>query len=135
MKNYRDWDPKHNICAFLDENSKYSLNFRDIIRFLNRSRIKVAITKKTVPYISHIKSFWDNAEIDCTQEPPVIHSVVLENPIVISEALIRQTFELGDSHDQPYVLDDRLVRGCFKRMKYSGDINEKQLIRAKLSVQ
>ena len=31
MKNYRDWDPKHNICAFLDENSKYSLNFRDII--------------------------------------------------------------------------------------------------------
>ena len=77
MKNYRDWDPKHNICAFLDENSNYSLNFWDIIRFLNRSRIKVAITKKTVPYISHIKSFWDNAEDDCTQEPPVIRSVVL----------------------------------------------------------
>jgi len=128
MKNYRDWDPKHNICAFLDENSKYSLNFRDIIRFLNRSRIKVAITKKTVPYISHIKSFWDNAEIDCTQVPPVIRSVVLENPIVIYEGLIRQTFEFGDSHDQPYVLDDRLVRGCFKRMKYSGDINDMQLI-------
>ena len=75
MKNYRDWDPKHNICAFLDENSKYSLNFRDIIRFLNRSRIKVAITIKTVPYISQISSFWENAEVDYTQEPPVRQSL------------------------------------------------------------
>ena len=54
---------------------------------------------------------------------------------MISEALIRQTFEFGDSHDQPFILNDRLVKGCFKRMKYSGDINDKQLTRAKLSVQ
>ena len=125
MKNYRDWDPKHNTCAFLDENSKYSLNFWDIIRFLNRSRIKVAITKKTVSYISHIRSFWDNNKIDCTQEPPVIRYVVLEKPIVISEELIRQTFKFGDEHDQPFIQDDRLVKGCFKRMKYTWDINDK----------
>ena len=125
MRIQKDWDPKHNICAFLDENSKYSLNFQDIIHSLNRLRIKVAITKKTVPYISHISSFWDNAEVDCTEEPPVIRSVVLEKPIVISKELIRQTFEFGDAHDQPFVLDDRLVKDCFKRMKYTGDINDK----------
>ena len=135
VRNYRDWDAKHNICAFLDLNSTYSVNFIEMITFLRRSRIFTAITMRTTPYQSIIQSFWDNAEVDCDVDPPVIRSKVKGRPAVISEDDIRNLLQFGDQPNQPFMLDDRLVRGCFQRMRYQGDINQKQYIRAKLSVQ
>ena len=135
MAGKSDWDVKHNICAYLDVESQYSTKFRDIIRFLNRSRILTTITIRRMPYLSHIRSFWDNAQVDCTQEPPVIRSVVKEKPIVISEQLIRETLGFHDTPDMPLRLNDRLVKGCLKCMKYSGNINDKQVLRANFSVQ
>ena len=117
VRNYRDWDAKHNICAYLDLNSRYSLNFIDMITFLIRSRIRTAITMRTVPYQSIISSFWDNAEVDCTVDPPVIRSKVKGHPAVVSEESIRNMFQFGDEANQPFMLNDRLVRGCFQRMR------------------
>ncbi|MFS7987864.1 hypothetical protein Hanom_Chr11g01027841 [Helianthus anomalus] len=102
------WDDKRNICAYLNDENKYSDEFKDVMPFLKHSRIHEAITVIRLPYESHIKEFW-------------------ENIMIISEQRIREKFKFGDYDDDPILLHDKMVKGCFLYMCYKRDINSKTL--------
>ncbi|KAL8210289.1 hypothetical protein R6Q57_007021 [Mikania cordata] len=75
-----------------------------------------------VPYQSHQQDFWASADIDCEVEPPVIRGKVLGHDVIISAEHIRRVCGFQDTPDQPFLLDRYLVRGCFMRCKYEGDL-------------
>ncbi|KAL8226090.1 hypothetical protein R6Q57_018647 [Mikania cordata] len=118
---------KHNICAHLDLETSNARHYTEILTFLRRSRIFTAISTIHV-HISHIY-------IDCKVEPPVIRGKVLGHDVVISAEHIRRVCGFQDSHDQPTLLDRYLVRGCFMRCKYEGDLGAGILNKAFMSPQ
>ncbi|KAD7117113.1 hypothetical protein E3N88_04381 [Mikania micrantha] len=127
--------PKHNICAHLDLTTPNAKHYSDIITFLRRSRIFTAISTVHVPYLSHQQDFWSSADIDCEAEPTVIRGKVQGHDIVVSAEHIRRICGFQDSPDQPALLDRFLVRGCFLRCKYEGDIGAGILNKAFMSPQ
>ncbi|KAL8228431.1 hypothetical protein R6Q57_016015, partial [Mikania cordata] len=127
--------PKNNICAHLDLTTPNARHFTEIITFLRRSRIFTAISTIHVPYQSHQQDFWASADIDCEVEPPVIRGKVLGHDVVISAEHIRRVCGFQDSPDQPTPLDRYLVRGCFMRCKYEGDLGAGILNKAFMSPQ
>ncbi|KAD0254409.1 hypothetical protein E3N88_44555 [Mikania micrantha] len=127
--------PKHNICAHLDLTTPNAKHYSDIITFLRRSRIFTAISTVHVPYLSHQQDFWSSADIDCEVEPTVIRGKVQGHDVVVSAEHIRRICGFQDSPDQPALLDRFLVRGCFLRCKYEGDIGAGILNKAFMSPQ
>ncbi|KAD5507936.1 hypothetical protein E3N88_15639 [Mikania micrantha] len=127
--------PKHNICAHLDLTTPNAKHYSDIITFLRRSRIFTAISTVHVPYHSHQQDFWSSADIDCEAEPTVIRGKVQGYNIVVSAEHIWRICGFQDSPDQPALLDRFLVRGCFLRCKYEGDIGAGILNKAFMSPQ
>ncbi|KAL8239527.1 hypothetical protein R6Q59_016094 [Mikania micrantha] len=126
---------KNNICAHPDLNTANARHFTEIITFLRRSRIFAAIYTVHVPYQSHQQDFWRSADIDCEVEPPVIRGKVQGHDVVISAEHIRRICGFQDAPDQPILLDRYLVRGCFMRCKYDGDLGVGILNKAFLSRQ
>ncbi|KAL8257353.1 hypothetical protein R6Q59_029394 [Mikania micrantha] len=127
--------PKHNICAHLDLTTSNAKHYSEIITFLRRSRIFTAISTVHVPYLSHQQDFWSSADIDCEAEPTVIRGKVRGQDVVVSAEHIRRICGFQDSQDQPALLDRFLVRGCFLRCKYEGDIGAGILNKAFMSPQ
>ncbi|KAL8214415.1 hypothetical protein R6Q57_003864 [Mikania cordata] len=82
-----------------------------------------------------LQDFWASADIDCEVEPPVIRGKVLGHDVVISAEHIRRICGFQDSTDQPTLLDRYLVRGCFTRCKYEGDLGAGILNKAFMSPQ
>ncbi|KAL8231876.1 hypothetical protein R6Q57_001654 [Mikania cordata] len=113
---------KDNICAHLDLETPNARHYTEILSFLRSLRIFTTISTIYVPYISHLQDFWSSADIDCMVEPPVIRGKVLGHDVVISSEHIRRVCGFQDSHDQPTLLDRYLIRGCFMRCNYKGDL-------------
>ncbi|KAD7477232.1 hypothetical protein E3N88_00368 [Mikania micrantha] len=88
-----------------------------------------------VPYHSHQQDLWAYADIDCEVEPPVIRGKVLGHDVIVSADHIRRVCGSQDTPDQPYMLDCYLVRGCFMRCKYEGDVGAGILYKAYMSPQ
>ncbi|KAD4385628.1 hypothetical protein E3N88_25797 [Mikania micrantha] len=126
---------KNNICAHLDLNTPNARHFIEIITFFRRSRIFTAISTLHVPYISHQQDLWASADIDCEAEPTVILGKVRGQDVVISAEHIRRVRGFQDAPDQLYLLDRYLVRGCFMRCKYEGDLGAGILNKAFMSPQ
>ncbi|KAL8225916.1 hypothetical protein R6Q57_018473 [Mikania cordata] len=98
-------------------------------------RIFTAISTIHVPYQSHQQDLWASVDIDCEVEPPVIRGKVLGHDVVISAEHIRRICGFQDSPDQPTLLDRYLVRACFMRCKYKGDLGAGILNKAFMSPQ
>ncbi|KAL8215785.1 hypothetical protein R6Q57_022622 [Mikania cordata] len=126
---------KNNICAHLDLTTPNAKHYTEIITFLRRSRFFTAISTIHVPYHPHQQDFWASADIDCEVEPPVIRCKVLGRDVDVSAEHIRRVGGFQDSPDQLYLLDRYLVRGCFMRCKYEGDLGVGILNKAYMSPQ
>ncbi|KAF5789479.1 putative transcription factor/ chromatin remodeling BED-type(Zn) family [Helianthus annuus] len=130
-----NFDPKHNICCVLDKESPKMKPFVEMVPFIERSRIKKAVTDQCPAYRTHIETFWMNAKF--VDSPPRIHSVVkdgnVDKEVVITEALIREVLAFGDKPEDPTGYSERMVKGCFMRMGYKGHVNTPNFLKSSIS--
>ncbi|KAI3825178.1 hypothetical protein L1987_06654 [Smallanthus sonchifolius] len=67
-----------------------AVHYREIINFLNRSKINYAISADPVVSRPYLEQFWETADHDCTVNPNVIRATVAGHDIAISEDTIRR---------------------------------------------
>ena len=108
----------------------------DIIQFLHRSRIMFAISHDLRCYYDLQNEFWANLQIDVAATPPVFIIAIRQQTLIFSEEDLRRVLHFDeDDVNAPVRLDERMVKGCFLRMGFTGDINQALLHKACLSLQ
>ncbi|HEY5235956.1 MAG TPA: hypothetical protein VIJ14_07250 [Rhabdochlamydiaceae bacterium] len=116
-------EPRHNTVAFLDANLVEAQTYIDMIQFLRRSRIYFAITADPPIYSNLIEDFWSSAQFHCETDPPCIRATVEGTVVEITEQIVRDVLRFGDVGEERTEFPMFLIRGCFLRMGYNGDIN------------
>ncbi|MFS8003718.1 hypothetical protein Hanom_Chr13g01217191 [Helianthus anomalus] len=129
-----DWDKGHNVYCLLDALSKDKTVYEEIAKFLRESRIGKALTNKTIVYDSHVRRFWNSTRYE--EEDKMIHSVVrkkdengndVDLEIKFGVEDLRRVLELGDSDNDPTIIPERLCKGLWCRMGFTGHINGKMI--------
>ncbi|KAL8204475.1 hypothetical protein R6Q57_010098 [Mikania cordata] len=90
------YNDKHNVIALLDQDMKDASLFINIITFLKRSRIAHAISANPVICMTHITSLWENANYDCSSDPPVLKSKITNQVIQFSVQDVRAALQFQD---------------------------------------
>ncbi|MFS7953297.1 hypothetical protein Hanom_Chr07g00616861 [Helianthus anomalus] len=134
-----DFQKKHNIYCILEEIFPNIEPFKNVVPYLRESRIFKALTEKHKCYGSHVRFFWNAAEY--VEEEKAIHSAVrikdeknkdvdLSMKITVDD--VRRVLNLKDKDEDPIILSERLCKGFWLRMGYTGYINDKGYIKLKL---
>ncbi|KAI3827764.1 hypothetical protein L1987_01847 [Smallanthus sonchifolius] len=98
-----------------------ALQYRDIVDFLNRSRISYAISADPIVSRPYLEQFWETAEHDCTVTPNVIKATVAGHAIAFSGDTIRRVLQFRDLTTDPTAYPDYFMDGCWRqRMGYVG---------------
>ncbi|KAI3797752.1 hypothetical protein L1987_33015 [Smallanthus sonchifolius] len=96
-----------------------ALQYRDIVDFLNRSRISYAISADPIVSRPYLEQFCETAEHDCTVTPNIIRATVAGHDITFSEDTIRRVLQFRDLATDPTSYPDYFVDGCWRqRMGY-----------------
>ncbi|KAJ0931163.1 hypothetical protein HanPSC8_Chr04g0158311 [Helianthus annuus] len=129
-----DWHPAHNIYCILDENYENMEPFKDMATFLKDSRIAKALTDRTKRYTSHVRMFWKSARYD--EKEKTIYSAVqkkdendkdIDVEVKFNVGDVRRVLDLRDSDDDPIIVPERLCKGLWLRMGFTGHVNDKYL--------
>ncbi|KAJ0576072.1 hypothetical protein HanOQP8_Chr05g0182251 [Helianthus annuus] len=129
-----DWHPTHNIYCILDENYANMEPFKEIVPFLKESRIAKALTEKHKCYESHVRMFWKSVRYH--EKEKAIYSAVqkkdengqdIDVEVKFTVADVRRVLDLKDSDDDPIIILERLSKGLWFRMRYTGHMNDKYL--------
>ncbi|MFS7948750.1 hypothetical protein Hanom_Chr06g00563541 [Helianthus anomalus] len=108
--------------------------FKEIILFMKESRIAKAIIEKHTCYESHVRMFWKSARYE--EKEKTIYSGVqkkdgngknIDVEVKITVGNVRRVLDLKDSDDDPIVIPERLCKGLWFRMGYSGHVNDKYI--------
>ncbi|MFS7907150.1 hypothetical protein Hanom_Chr01g00067881 [Helianthus anomalus] len=103
-----------------------------IAKFLRVSKIAKELTDKTVVYESHVRRFWNSARYE--EKDKMICSAVrkkdengqdVDLEIKFNVDDLRRLLELGDSDDDPTIIEECLCKGLWCRMGFAGNLNEK----------
>ncbi|MFS7947814.1 hypothetical protein Hanom_Chr06g00552621 [Helianthus anomalus] len=128
----KDWDKGHNVYCLLDETSTKDTVVEEIAKFLREREIGKALTDKTVVYESHVRTFWNSAryEESCKSIYSAVRTkdengndVDLEMKFNVGD--LRRVLELGDTDNDPTILSERLAKGMWYIMGFTGHINGK----------
>ncbi|MFS8004360.1 hypothetical protein Hanom_Chr13g01224851 [Helianthus anomalus] len=101
-------------------------------KFLRESRIGKALSDKTVIYESHGRAFWNTARYE--ESDKMIHSVLrkkyekgkdIDVEFKFGVGDLRRVLDLKDSDDDPTIMSERLTKGMWCRMGFTGHINGK----------
>ncbi|KAF5818463.1 hypothetical protein HanRHA438_Chr02g0066771 [Helianthus annuus] len=130
-----NFDPRQSICCVLNENLSKMEPFKPILPFFDRAWIRKVVTYQHKAYRSHVERFWKHSKF--VADPQAIHSVAMvkneDNEVVITEDLIRRWLAFGDRTEDPTGYPERMVKGCFFRMGYTGHVNEATFAKANIS--
>ncbi|MFS7900702.1 hypothetical protein Hanom_Chr00s132013g01815721 [Helianthus anomalus] len=111
-----DWDKSHNLYCLLDAAYTDNTIFLDIAKFLRESKIAKALTDKTIDkektIYSAVRKKDENGQ-----------DVDLEFKFNVGD--LRRVLELGDSDDEPTIIPERLCKGLWCRMGFTGHLNGK----------
>ncbi|KAM0041264.1 hypothetical protein Hdeb2414_s0011g00364321 [Helianthus debilis subsp. tardiflorus] len=101
-------------------------------KFLRESRIGKALSDRTVIYESHVRAFWNTARYE--ESDKMIHSVLrkkddkgkdIDVEFKFGVADLRRVLDLKDSDNDPTIMTERLAKGLWCRMGFTGHINGK----------
>ncbi|MFS7903908.1 hypothetical protein Hanom_Chr01g00029731 [Helianthus anomalus] len=105
--------------------------FKDILEFMERLPIQKALSDQRLVFRSHIKYLWEKATYD--EANKTINSVVKVNgkdePIIITEQLVREVMNFPDDENSPTKFPERMVKGCMLRMGYNSDLNKENYLK------
>ncbi|KAJ0680695.1 hypothetical protein HanPI659440_Chr16g0627211 [Helianthus annuus] len=103
-------------------------------KFLRDSRIAKALTDRTIVYESHVRMFWKSARYN--EEEKMIYSIVQKKDendkdtdveIKFNVRDLRRVLELGDNDNDPTIVPEKLCKGLWFRMGFTGHVNDKYL--------
>ncbi|MFS7987953.1 hypothetical protein Hanom_Chr11g01028831 [Helianthus anomalus] len=114
-----DWNHSHNSYCILDEIYTNTTPFKDTAKFLRESRINKALSDQTTVYESHVRMFWKSARYD--ESTKMIHSAVQKKDENDKD------INLGDNDNDPTIIPERLCKGLWFRMGFTGHVNGKFL--------
>ncbi|MFS7912281.1 hypothetical protein Hanom_Chr02g00128191 [Helianthus anomalus] len=116
------FDPLHNTCCVYDRKIPKMVGFTGILEFMERLPIQKALSDQRLVFRSHIKRFWEKSTYD--EANMIINLVVRVNeknePIIITEQLVRDVMNFPDDENSPTKFLERMVKGCILRMGYNG---------------
>ncbi|MFS7969462.1 hypothetical protein Hanom_Chr09g00809441 [Helianthus anomalus] len=111
------WDPRHNMCAFLNPHNQHAANYQGIITFLRRLKIFYAILHEHVAYKSHQRAFWDSATIEDENNEEVTKAKVEGHEVIVSKETTRMALQFGDKPEDSHTFPTRCYQGCLLKMK------------------
>ncbi|KAM0036963.1 hypothetical protein Hdeb2414_s0014g00432531 [Helianthus debilis subsp. tardiflorus] len=129
-----DWDISHNIYCLLDGHYTDNTLFKVIAKFLRESKISKTLTARTVVYESHVRRFWSSVKYEEIEK--MICSTVrkkdengqdIDIEIKFNVGDLRRVLELGDSDDDSTIIPERLCKGLWCRIGFTGHLNGKYL--------
>ncbi|KAK1414986.1 hypothetical protein QVD17_30752 [Tagetes erecta] len=134
MENLK-FEPKHNLVACLDESLPETEGYRDMIKFIKRTKYVYAICAKPVIYARLIKSFWRTAEVvrDENGNAMVRGHITRDWVLNVTEDAIRQALRIDE--DEVGMLDELTMEECksgFVNMGHPPVFPKSQFYRAKL---
>ncbi|MFS7911128.1 hypothetical protein Hanom_Chr02g00114411 [Helianthus anomalus] len=100
--------------------------------FLRESRIAKALTDRTIVYESHVRRFWRLARY--VDDEKMIYSAVRKKDengqdkdveIKFDVGDLRRVLELGDSDNDPSIIPERLCKGLWYKIGFTGHVNGK----------
>ncbi|KAJ0653524.1 hypothetical protein HanOQP8_Chr15g0584541 [Helianthus annuus] len=112
--------------------------FKEIISFLEESRICKALTEKHKCYESHVRTFWSSVRYD--EKEKTIYSAVrmkdekkkdinLEVKFTVDD--VRRVLDLQDKDEDPIIIPEQLSKGFWFRIGYAGHVNDKGYIKSR----
>nr|GEX10020.1 hypothetical protein [Tanacetum cinerariifolium] len=107
----------HNMVAILTK-SDASEGFDQILKFLNGSYIKYALTVNPHIYVSCIKQFWNTVTVKQSADVTRLQALVDKKKVVISKAVIRDVLRLDDAKG----VDCLPNEGIFTGLARMGDV-------------
>ncbi|KAK1424182.1 hypothetical protein QVD17_19503 [Tagetes erecta] len=134
MENLK-FEPKHNLVACLDESIPETEGYRDMMRFIKRTKYVYAMCAKPVIYARLIKSFWRTADVirDDNDVAVVRGNITRELVLTVSEEAIRTTLRIDDNE---VGANDELTmaecQSCFVNMGHPPAFPKSQFYRARL---
>ncbi|KAJ0860196.1 hypothetical protein HanRHA438_Chr13g0621061 [Helianthus annuus] len=102
--------------------------------FLRESRVAKALSDNTVIYESHVRAFWNIARYE--ESDKMIHAVLrkkdqagkdVDVEFVFGVEDVRRVLDIQDSDSDPTIMSERLAKGLWCRMGFTGHINGKML--------
>ncbi|MFS7950147.1 hypothetical protein Hanom_Chr07g00579951 [Helianthus anomalus] len=129
-----DWVKCHNIYCLLDAHYTDITLFKVLAKFLRESKVSKALTDKTIVYESHVRRYWSSVRYEESEK--MIYSAVkkkdengedVDLEIKFNVSDLRRVLELGDSDDNPIIILERLCKGLWCRMGFTGHLNGKYL--------
>ncbi|KAJ0907167.1 hypothetical protein HanRHA438_Chr07g0295671 [Helianthus annuus] len=100
-------------------------------KFLRESRIAKALSDKTVIYESYVRAFWNTTN---EESDKMIHLILrkkdqkgkdIDMEFKFGVGDLRRVLDLKDSDDDPTIMSERLAKGMWCRMGFTGHINGK----------
>ncbi|MFS7966760.1 hypothetical protein Hanom_Chr09g00777561 [Helianthus anomalus] len=98
--------------------------------FLRESRVAKALSDKTVIYESHVRAFGNTARYE--ESDKMIHAVLskkdqagkdIDVEFKFGVGDVRRVLHLQDSDNDPTIMSERLAKGLWCRMGFTGHIN------------
>ncbi|KAK1427854.1 hypothetical protein QVD17_16552 [Tagetes erecta] len=129
------FEPKHNLVACLDESLPETEGYRDMIKFIKRTKYVYAICAKPVIYARLIKSFWRTAEVVRNENGDVMvrGHITRDWVLNVTEEAIRQALRIDE--DEVGMMDELTMEECksgFVNMGHPPIFPKSQFYRAKL---
>ncbi|KAK1441247.1 hypothetical protein QVD17_07090 [Tagetes erecta] len=134
MENLK-FEPKHNLVAVLDESIPETEGYRDMIKFIKRTKYVYAMCAKPVIYARLIKSFWRTAEVirDENGVTVVRGNITRDMVLTVSEEAIRHALRIDEDEvgmNDELTMDE--CKSCFVNMGHPPVFPKSQFYRAKL---
>ncbi|KAI3677828.1 hypothetical protein L6452_37098 [Arctium lappa] len=124
---------EHNEIAMLQK-PKQAAGFHQIVDFLKTSHIAHALTIAPTIYIEHQRQFWANATIVAENGVQMIKTRVCDQPLTVTEEVIRISLRLDDASGITSIPNDELF-SSLARMGYGGPLGVFKFSKAKFSPQ
>ncbi|KAK1429811.1 hypothetical protein QVD17_12060 [Tagetes erecta] len=129
------FEPKHNLVACLDESIPETEGYRDMMRFIKRTKYVYAMCAKPVIYARLIKSFWRTAEVVTNKDGVIVvrGNITKDLQLTVSEQAIRTALRIDE--DEVGANDELTVtewQECFVNMGHPPVFPKSQFVRARL---
>ncbi|GJW65276.1 putative ribonuclease H-like domain-containing protein [Tanacetum coccineum] len=112
--------PKHNMVAYL-EKTEGNAEFHEVVDFLERSFIHLALTVSPIVSTTFVEQFWMSAKSKIINNVRYITAKVAGKPVSISEASIRSNL-LFDDADGIDSLPNQAIFDVIQLMGYEGGL-------------
>ncbi|KAK1427798.1 hypothetical protein QVD17_16493 [Tagetes erecta] len=134
MENLK-FEPKHNLVACLDESIPETEGYRDMMKFIKRTKYVYAMCAKPVIYARLIKSFWRTAEVIRNDDGVAVvrGNITKELVLTVSEETIRTALRIDE--DEVGANDELTMaecQACFVNMGHPPAFPKSQFYRARL---